>query len=76
MLESAHSDAYLNVGGRIAIHRRLQRVLNAIPDEGMTKRDDFFRLVRPLHHGMLLIDTADDGCYCVDRRMDVGKPWH
>jgi hypothetical protein len=29
-----------------------------------------------LHHGMLLIDTADDGCYCVDRRMDVGKPWH
>ena len=42
ILESSHPDAYINGGGRIAFHRRLHRVLNAIPDEGMTK-DEFFR---------------------------------
>jgi predicted small lipoprotein YifL len=46
ILESAHPDPYLRGGGRIAFHRRLQRLLEAIPAEGMT-RDEFIRLLRP-----------------------------
>jgi hypothetical protein len=46
MIESVHPDPYTNVGGKIAFHRRLQSVLEAIPDQGMT-RVDFYRLLRP-----------------------------
>jgi len=46
LLESAHPDPYIRGGGRIAFHRRLQRLLNAIPEGGMT-RDEFVRLLRP-----------------------------
>jgi hypothetical protein len=45
-LESAHPDPYIRGGGRIAFHRRLQQLLNAIPEGGMT-REEFSRLVRP-----------------------------
>jgi len=45
-IESAHPDPYINGGGKIAFHRRLQRLLNAIPAEGMT-REEFIRLLRP-----------------------------
>jgi len=45
-IESAHPDPYTRGGGRIAFHRRLQRLLNAIPEEGMTQ-DEFIRLLRP-----------------------------
>jgi CubicO group peptidase (beta-lactamase class C family) len=44
--ESAHPDPYINGGGKIAFHSRLQRLLNAIPAEGMT-REEFIRLLRP-----------------------------
>jgi hypothetical protein len=46
VIESAHPDPYIRGGGRIAFHRRLHRLLNAIPEEGMTK-DEFVRLLRP-----------------------------
>lgn len=45
-IENIHPDPYLNSGGRIAFHRRLQSILAAIPVDGMT-RADFYRLVRP-----------------------------
>jgi hypothetical protein len=45
-IESAHPDPYINGGGKIAFHRRLQRLFNAIPAEGMT-REEFIRLLRP-----------------------------
>jgi hypothetical protein len=45
-IESAHPDPYIRGGGRIAFHRRLQRLLNAIPEGGMT-REEFIRLLRP-----------------------------
>jgi hypothetical protein len=45
-IETAHPDPYINGGGRVAFHRRLQRLLKAIPDDGMT-RDAFIRLLRP-----------------------------
>ena len=46
ILETAHPDPYVRGGGKIAFHRRLQEVLNAIPPEGLTQYD-FFRLLRP-----------------------------
>lgn len=46
VIESAHPDPYINGGGKIAFHRRRQRLLNAIPAEGMT-RGEFIRLLRP-----------------------------
>ena len=45
-LESAHPDLYTKGGGKIAFHRRLHRLLTAIPRDGMT-RDEFIRLLRP-----------------------------
>ncbi len=50
ILESAHPDPYFAGGGRIAFHRRLHRVLNGIPEDGMS-RDEFFRLLRPFVAG-------------------------
>ena len=46
IIEDTHPDPYIRGGGKIAFHRRLQRLLNAIPEEGMT-RDEFIRLLRP-----------------------------
>jgi hypothetical protein len=46
IIEDSHPDPYINGGGKIAFHRRLQRILNTIPAEGMTK-DEFIRLLRP-----------------------------
>jgi hypothetical protein len=46
IIESNHPDPYIRGGGKIAFHRRLQRLLEAIPAEGMT-RDEFVRLLRP-----------------------------
>jgi hypothetical protein len=46
IIENAHPDPYVRGGGKIAFRRRLQRLLEAIPTEGMT-RDEFLRLLRP-----------------------------
>jgi hypothetical protein len=73
ILESAHPDPYINGGGRIAFHRRLHRVLNAIPDEGMT-RDEFYRLLRPFIAGVGDAHTNLTGGYEVDRRRPGGVP--
>jgi len=65
MIENTHPDPYLNGGGRIAFHRRLQSILAAIPSEGMT-RTDFYRLLRPFVTAVgdahtWLRDAYDDG---------------
>lgn len=46
IIESIHPDPYANVGGKVAFHRRLQSILEAIPPQGMTQLD-FYRLLRP-----------------------------
>ena len=46
ILENVHPDPYINGGGKVAFHYRLQRMLEAIPERGMTK-DEFLRLLRP-----------------------------
>lgn len=73
ILENAHPDPYINGGGRIAFHRRLQQVLNAIPDEGMTK-DEFYRLIRPFVAGVGDAHTNLLGGYEVDFRHPRGVP--
>ena len=73
ILESTHPDPYLNGGGRIAFHRRLHRVLNAIPDEGMT-RDEFQRLLRPFVAGVGDAHTNFLQGYRVDHLRPGGVP--
>jgi hypothetical protein len=46
MIENIHPDPYINGGGKVAFHRRLQSTLAGIPADGMT-RVDFYRLLRP-----------------------------
>ncbi|HUU78456.1 MAG TPA: hypothetical protein VMX55_08915 [candidate division Zixibacteria bacterium] len=46
ILEIAHPDPYINGGGKIAYHRRLQELIRDIPIDGMTK-EDFFYHVQP-----------------------------
>ncbi len=46
ILETAHPDPYVNSGGKIAFHRRFQKMLRSLPREGMTAKA-FFRLVSP-----------------------------
>ncbi len=45
-LELAHPDPYIRGGGKIAFHRRFQEILQAIPDEGMTK-EEYYKLLLP-----------------------------
>jgi hypothetical protein len=46
ILKNTHPDPYIRGGGKIAFHRRLCQLLNAIPEEGMT-RDEFLHLLYP-----------------------------
>jgi len=73
ILESTHPDPYSAGGGRIAFHRRLHQVLNAIPDEGMT-RDEFFLLLRPFVAGVRDAHTNFLYGYDVDRARQDGVP--
>jgi hypothetical protein len=45
IIETAHPDPYFKGGGRIAYHRRLQKLIRGIPPEGMTAKDFSFYLM-------------------------------
>ncbi|UCE60993.1 MAG: ankyrin repeat domain-containing protein [Phycisphaerales bacterium] len=45
-IESVHPDPYINGGGKIAFHRRLQNTIGSVPQEGLT-RMQFYRHLRP-----------------------------
>jgi hypothetical protein len=72
-IEDTHPEPYQNGGGRMAFHRRLHRVLNAIPDEGMTK-DEFYKLVRPFVAAVGDMHTGFLGGYKVDYAHPGGVP--
>ncbi len=72
-IESAHPDPYIRGGGRVAFHRRLQRLLNAIPAEGMTK-DEFIRLLRPFVASVGDSHTEIWSQYHTDDRTPGGVP--
>jgi hypothetical protein len=71
ILEKAHPDPYVNGGGKIPYHRRLQELIRDVPLEGMTKQDFFFHLqpfmakVGDGHTGLVadksLLDTSNPG---------------
>jgi hypothetical protein len=44
LLEGAHPDPYVNGGGKVRYHRRLQKLIRDVPLGGMTKQDFFFYL--------------------------------
>jgi hypothetical protein len=46
IIETAHPDPYIGGGGRIAYHRRLQKLIRDIPPEGMTA-DEFNLYLMP-----------------------------
>jgi len=46
IIEDTHPDPYKHIGGKISFHRHLWHVLEAIPDEGMTK-NEFAALLCP-----------------------------
>ena len=47
IIETSHPDPFLRCGGRIEFYRVVNAILNAIPEEGMSK-EGFMRLLRPL----------------------------
>lgn len=61
ILEDAHPDPYINGGGKIAYHRRLQELIQQLPVGGLTKEEFFFHInpfIAKLEdaHTRLLID--------------------
>ncbi len=50
-VESVHPDPYRKMGGRIEFHRRLQKILEEIPESGMS-REDFYCLLCPFVTGI------------------------
>jgi hypothetical protein len=73
IIEDTHPDPYTGGGGRIAFHRRLHTVLNAIPDEGMTK-EEFYRLLRPFVAGVGDAHTNFTRGYPIDHARPGGVP--
>jgi hypothetical protein len=51
ILESTHPDPYINGGGKVAYHRRLQQLIRGIPDAGLT-RQDLLAAVQPFVAGL------------------------
>jgi hypothetical protein len=72
-IESAHPDPYIRRGGKIAFHRRLQRLLNAIPESGL-RRDEFIRLLRPFIAAVGDSHTEIWSDYEVNERSPGGVP--
>ncbi len=46
ILETTHPDPYLPGGGKIAFHRRMQKIIRTIPQDGMTQLE-FYRHLCP-----------------------------
>jgi hypothetical protein len=51
IIESTHPDPYIRGGGKVAFHIRLDKLLHAIPEEGMD-RDGFIQILRPFLAGI------------------------
>jgi len=69
LVEEFHPDPYINGGGKILFHKRLQETLRGIPEEGMTV-EDFYWHLRPFVTG---IGDAHTSIYLPERR-DASRP--
>ena len=74
ILEDSHPDPYAAGGGRIAYHRRLHELLNAIPEAGLTK-DQFIALLRPFVAAVGDQHTSIYTDYAVDASAPGGLPF-
>jgi hypothetical protein len=70
ILEQAHPDPYINGGGKIAYHRRLQEMILSVPEEGMT-REEFFFHISPF---LAKIEDAHTGLYSGKELQDRENP--
>jgi len=57
IFENAHPDPYINGGGKITYHRRLQELIRDIPVDGMPK-DDFFYHIQSFAAKIFIKDEA------------------
>jgi hypothetical protein len=66
LLENAHPDPYSKGGGKIAYHRRLQKLIMAIPLEGMDEQEfsvhlqQFIATVGDGHTGLIRAESSRD----------------
>jgi hypothetical protein len=66
IIESAHPDPYINGGGKISYHHRLQKTINTIPEEGMNKQEfadhllPFLAAIEDGHTGIMLLQSKID----------------
>ena len=74
IIEASHPDPYSAGGGRIKFHYRMHRILNAIPENGMTK-DGFIKLIRPFMAAIGDQHTSIYTDYKLDRSAPGGLPY-
>ncbi|NHJ49336.1 MAG: hypothetical protein FK733_16220 [Asgard group archaeon] len=70
ILEQAHPDPYINGGGKVAYHRRLQELILSIPEKGMTKEEFFFH-INPF---IAKLEDAHTGLYFDKELQDKENP--
>ncbi len=70
ILEETHPDPYINGGGKIAYHRRLQELILSIPEQGMT-REEFFFHISPF---IANLEDAHTGLYLGKELLDKENP--
>jgi hypothetical protein len=70
ILEQAHPDPYINSGGKVAYHRRLQELIIGIPEDGMTKEEFFFH-ISPF---IAKLEDAHTGLYFDKELQDKDNP--
>ncbi|MFC1543472.1 S41 family peptidase [Candidatus Neomarinimicrobiota bacterium] len=73
ILETAHPDPYINGGGKVAFHRRLQVILGSIPGSGMTS-SEFYRLLSPFVASIEDGHTNLQSSYSIDYSEPGGIP--
>lgn len=73
IIEEVHPDPYVNGGGKLAFHRRLQDVLAGIPDDGMSSVE-FYDLLLPFVAGIGDGHTRLDCPYSFDPMAPGGVP--
>lgn len=72
-IELVHPDPYVNGGGKIAFHRRLQETIARLPEQGLT-REEFYRHLRPFVAAVGDAHTWLRDPYRTDYRSPGGTP--
>jgi len=73
ILESTHPDPYFHGGGKIAFHRRMQKLIQTVPEGGLTKTE-FYRHLCPFMAALGDGHTSLWEPYHLDSRSPGGIP--